>query len=94
MAITPASASFVGPLGLPVEYWSYKRLIREVLVDQTPLSPGASNTGCYLLARSQICTRCNKSMLWETDCSRTDGYRYIYCSIQIMNNACIIINYV
>ena len=24
MAITPASASFVGPLGLPVEYWSYK----------------------------------------------------------------------
>ena len=37
MAITPASASFVGPLSLPVEYWSYKRLIREVLVDQNTI---------------------------------------------------------
>ena len=92
MAITPASASFVGPLGLPVEYWSYKRLIREVLVDQNTIITWCKQYG--LLARSQICTRCNKSMLRETDCSRTDGYRYIYCSIQIMNNACIIINYV
>ena len=35
VAFTPASASFVGPLGLPVEYWS------------------------------QICTRCNKSIMMD-----------------------------
>ena len=57
MAITPASASFVGPLGLPVEYWSYKRLIREVLVDQNTIITWYKQYG--LLAQSQICTRCN-----------------------------------
>ena len=74
MSFTPASASFVGPLGLPVEYWSYKRLIREVLVDQDTIINWCKRNG--LLARSQICTRCNKSMLWEIDSSRNDGYRY------------------
>ena len=75
MAFTPASASFVGPLGLPVEYWSYKELIREVLVDQGTIINWCKRHG--LLAQSHICTRCSKSMLWETDSSRCDGYRYI-----------------
>ena len=71
IAFTPASASFVGPLGLPVEYWSYKRLIREVLVDQDTIINWCRR--CGLLARSQICTRCNKTMLWETDSSMDIG---------------------
>ena len=83
MAITPASASFVGPLGLPTEYWSYKRLIREVLVDQQTIINWCKRYG--LLARSQTCARCNQSMLWETDTSRTDGYRYENCSAYAMN---------
>ncbi len=63
-----------GPLWISQEHWTYKRFIREVLVDQDNIISWCKQIG--ILARRQECTRCNKDMLWEKYTAGIDGYRY------------------
>ena len=69
-------AANFGPFGLPQEYWSYKRLLREVLVDQDTIIEWCKSNG--LLAQSQQCCACNIPMHWETFDRGIDRYRYDY----------------
>ncbi|KAL5499331.1 hypothetical protein EMCRGX_G010543 [Ephydatia muelleri] len=46
-----------GPFGLGLEYWTYKRLLREVLVDIDTTIQWCKRNG--LLARSQECNACS-----------------------------------
>eukprot|EP00731_Ephydatia_muelleri_P001467 Em0001g1467a len=63
-----------GPFGLGLEYWTYKRLLREVLVDIDTTIQWCKRNG--LLARSQECNACSIPMHWEVYDRGIDGYRW------------------
>eukprot|EP00731_Ephydatia_muelleri_P013452 Em0007g762a len=63
-----------GPFCLGLEYWTYKRLLREVLVDIDTTIQWCKRNG--LLARSQECSACHIPMHWEVYDRGIDGYRW------------------
>ena len=62
------------PIGLPIEFWSYKRLLREVLLDQDTTIAWCKRNG--LLATRQTCPKSNHVMQQEA-VNTTDGYRLV-----------------
>ena len=63
----------VRPTALPIEFWNYKRLFREVLVDRETTITWCKRYG--LLATHMNCPQCGTSMHWES-VNKSDGYRY------------------
>ena len=58
------SSTAFGPFGLPLEYWTYKRLFREVLVDFDATLELCQANG--LLSRHRTCSICGDDMELET----------------------------
>ena len=58
---------------LPVEFWNYKRLFREVLIDKATTIAWCKQYG--LLADQLSCLKCGGTMRWEP-VDRIDGFRY------------------
>ena len=63
----------VRPTAHPIEFWNYKRLFREVLVDRETTITWCKRYG--LLATHMNCPQCGTSMHWES-VNKSDGYRY------------------
>ena len=65
-----------GPYGLPLEFWSYKRLLEEVLVDHETTVQWCKKNG--LLSNHKVCLACNEQMLFVQRNDGIDGSRLVY----------------
>ena len=64
-----------GPYGLPLEFWSYKRLLGQVLVDHGTTLQWCKKKG--LLSNRKLCPACNQEMLFVQRSDGIDGYRFV-----------------
>ena len=60
------SSMAFGPFSLPLEYWTYKRLLREVLVDFDATCTLEWCKANGLLSRYRTCSICGDGMELET----------------------------
>ena len=64
--------ALVSPTALPIEFWNYRRLFKEVLIDKATTIAWCKRYG--LLANQLNCIKCGSSMQWES-VDKTDGFR-------------------